>query len=104
MATEIAKQILQHKSYVNAARVTKALECCLAPEDYARWREDLQNEIVITFVSSCLLQLNIFIDQCISVPGSTEEYGGRHPSNNNQGVLPPQFRQEWQVHSDMGPH
>ena len=52
MATEIVKEILQQKSYINAARVKNAFECCLAPQDHARWREDLQTEIVNTFTSS----------------------------------------------------
>ena len=49
MISDIAKDILQKRSCVYAARVREALQCQLVLQDYAEWRRDLETEIVFTF-------------------------------------------------------
>ena len=87
MATEIAKEILQQKSYINAARVKNALEYCLAPQDHAQWREDLQTKLHSTKID-CLQKYmqckTNHLAKCLVAKNSKGLFSGAKPVNESE--------------------
>jgi hypothetical protein len=79
---DIAKDILQKRSFVYAVRVKEALECRLVPQDYTEWRRDLDAEIVFTFALFILWEKALTLSQTESseVLNALENMGGEIPT------------------------